>query len=102
MKTEIRRFSIMAAAVLFSNCKQAADLVAPFLQEGAPSGYGKTQHALYLNQSVLELDELADLLGNAEGRAALEVAARRLSDDDAEMLAESLTDGSDYPTNERV
>ena len=72
-----------------------------FAREGTPSGYGQKQHTIYVKGPILELQDMADLLESESGRAALERAARKsLSDDQAEALADALTDGSHYPDDQ--
>ena len=72
-----------------------------FAREGQPSGYGQEQHALYVKGPILELQEMANLLDSDSGRVALEKATQKsLSDDEAEALAEALTDGSNYPDDQ--
>ena len=74
-----------------------------FVRQGTPSNYGKEQHALYVKGPILDLAEMADMLSSNRGRVALEKAARRpLSDGEADLLTEALTDGSHYPTSEDV
>lgn len=76
---------------------------AVFVREGAASGYGGAQHALYVKGPILELREMADLLEGARGQKALRTAVRRkIEAEQAELLVSSLTDGSNYPTDQSV
>lgn len=74
-----------------------------FVREGAPSNYGSAQHALYVKGPILELSEMADLLSDERGGDLLAKAVgRELDEDEAESLAQALTDGSNYPESEDV
>lgn len=74
-----------------------------FVTEGQPSGYGAETYPLYLKAEILELNQLEKLLNSKDGESALRAAVNdELSDDDVELLIESLTDGSHYPTDDRV
>jgi hypothetical protein len=74
-----------------------------FVKEGGASGYGDASYALFVRGPILELDEMAELLGNEGGREILEKAARqKLDDDQAEQLTDALTNGEDYPTDSDV
>jgi hypothetical protein len=74
-----------------------------FVREGAPSGYGSAQHALYVRGPILELDQMADALESAEGNNVLAKALPSNVEDDARAeVAQALTDGSHYPTSESV
>jgi hypothetical protein len=74
-----------------------------FVKEGSASGYGDASYALFVRGPILELDEMAELLGNEGGREILEKATRqKLDDDQAEQLTDALTNGEDYPTDSDV
>lgn len=72
-----------------------------FVREGAESGYGEKQHALYLNSPILELDEMRDLLAD-NPQVLANVLGGNVAPDVLDMVAESLTDGSNYPDSKEV
>jgi hypothetical protein len=88
---------------VFDPSKVGGKFGGTFARQGKPSGYGTNQHKLLLNGKILELDHMAETLSDGKGRADLASVVGLQEDDDAlDLVIESLTDGSHYPTDESV
>lgn len=74
-----------------------------FVKENSPAGYSDNTYELYLRGEVLELDQLNDELQTEEGREALAKALRLdVTEDVIDLVADALTDGSNYPDDPAV
>lgn len=73
-----------------------------FVREGAPSGYGEAQHALYLRSPILELSDLEIYMDTESGRAAVEAEIIGADEGTVDLVVEALSSDESYPDNPSV
>lgn len=73
-----------------------------FAREGAPSGYGEVQHALYIRSPILELAEMEQEIGSNAGRQIVKDEARITDEDTLDLVIASLSSNEHYPDSPEV
>jgi hypothetical protein len=73
-----------------------------FAREGAPSGYGEVQHALYIRSPILELAEMEQEIGSNAGRQIVKNEARITDEDTLDLVIASLSSNEHYPDSPEV